>query len=341
MLFTRSNLQVTRALLRREHPPPRNDIKYIMTIRPLDLLDIPIITRYRNDVLTLDSARALTRGHPLGAMGLLAYINPARHLYAAIDNGSESVLLGGVIHSRGDTFAKLLYLAPSSRLDDPKLPALIEHLAGQAGEWKAFHVTAEVDETSEVFPALRMAGFSVYAWQRMWDVSRIGKAGTAPNGESGLGVGWRRAQSVDLPAAQSLHYQIVPPLLHPVEQAPYHALGLIHSENLKCYASVTSGMYGIVLTPLIHPDENNVSEKIAALVSSLSDRGGRRVYLNVRSYQTWLEPVLEDLGAKASPRQAVMVKHLTRLIKEGQQARTVPANVNVQPSRISRMDVDE
>jgi hypothetical protein len=96
-----------------------------------------------------------------------------------------------------------------------------------------------------------------------------------------------------------------------------------------------------VLTPLIHPDENNVSEKIATLVESLPDHGGRRVYLNVRSYQTWLEPVLEDLGAIVSPRQAVMVKHLARLIKEGQQVRTVPANVNVQPSRISRMDIDE
>ena len=48
-----------------------------------------------------------------------------------------------------------------------------------------------------------------------------------------------------------------------------------------------------------------------------------------------------DLGAQASPRQAVMVKHLVRLIQEGQLARVVPANVNIQPSRISRMDIDE
>jgi hypothetical protein len=305
-----------------------------MTIRPLDLLDIPIISRYRNDVLTLDSARALTRGHPLGALGLLAYVNPARHLYSAIANGGESALLGGVIHSRGDTFAKLLYLAPSSRLDDRQLPALIEHLATQAGEWQAFHVMAEVDETSEVFPALRMSGFSVYAWQKLWDVSMIEKT------EPAKGSGWRRVQSVDLPAVQNLHYQIVPPLLHPVEPAPNRVVGFVYSENVKCYANVTSGIYGIVLTPFIHPDEHNVSEKIAALVASLPDRGGRPVYMNVRSYQTWLEPALEDLGAQATPRQAVMVKHLARLVKEGQLARSVPVNVNVQPSRISRMDVD-
>jgi len=306
-----------------------------MTIRSLDLLDLPLIARYRNDVLTLDSARALTRGHPLGAMGLLAYINPTRHLYAAITNGGEAALLGGVIHTHGDTFAKLLYLAPSSRLDDPEWPTLIEHLSIQAGEWKAFHVLAEVDELSDIFPALRTAGFTVYAWQRMWDVSLIEKKDSVQRSE------WRRMQSVDLPAVQSLHYQIVPPLLHPVEPAPQRVIGFVHDQDIKCYASVTTGMYGIVLTPLVHPDENNVSAKITGLMNNLPDRRGRRVYLNVRSYQTWLEPVLEDLGAQALPRQAVMVKHLARLVKEGLPARKVPSSASVQPSSMSRMELDE
>lgn len=302
-----------------------------MPIRSLDLLDIPVVTRYRNEVIMLDSARALTRGHPLGAVGLLAYVNPARHLYAAISNGSEVTLLGGIIHTRGESFAKLLYLAPSPNLQSPELVPLIEHLVMQAGEWKAFHVLAEVDESSDIFPSLRTAGFAVYAWQRVWDVSAVASsAGT-----------WRRVKSVDLPAIQSLHYQIVPQLMQPVEPAPRQVSGYICSENMKCYASVTSGMYGIVLTPLIHPDEDNVSQKIATLVSSLPDRRGRKVYLCVRSYQTWLEPVLEDLGAQAAPRQALMVKHLARLIQDGQVARSVPPNVTIQPSRISRMDIEE
>lgn len=306
-----------------------------MTIRPLDFLDLPIIARYRNDVLTLDSARALTRGHPLGAMGLLAYINPSRHLYAAIDNGGESTLLGGVIHTRRELFAKLLYLAPSSNLHDPQLPALIEHLAAQAGEWQAAHLIAEVDQTSDVFPALRKSGFSVYAWQRVWDASLLERTESSPS------LRWRRAQSVDLPAVQTLHYQIVPQLLHPVEPAPNRAAGFVH-QDMRCFASVTSGMYGIVLTPYIYPDESDVGEKILSLAANLPDRRGRPVYLNVRSYQAWLEPVLEDLGAKASVRQAVMVKHLARLVKEGQPARVVPANnVGVQPSSMSRMEVDE
>jgi hypothetical protein len=304
-----------------------------MPIRPLDLLDLPTIARYRNNVLTLDSARALTRGHPLGAIGLLAYVNPARHLYAAVVDGNGASLLGGIIHTRGDAFAKLLYLAPAPNLNHPDLPSLIEHLIVQAGNWNAFHVLAEVNETSNVFPALRMAGFSVYAWQRMWDVSHISGAG--------LESRWVRMQTINLPAVQSLYYQIVPPLMQPVEPAPHRAIGFVHADGMKCYASVSSGMYGVVLTPLIHPDETDVGSKLAMLVDHLPDRRGRPVYLCVRSYQTWLEPALEDLGAQPSERQAAMVKHLTRLVKEEKPARVVPSSVSVQPSRVSRMDMDE
>lgn len=304
-----------------------------MTVRALDLLDLPTIARYRNEVLTLDSARALTRGHPLGAMGLLAYINPARHLYAAIADGDDRKLLGGIIHTRGETFAKLLYLAPSSNLNDSQLSALIEHLTKQAGEWKVLHVIAEIDETNNVFSALRTSGFSVYAWQRLWDVSGIQKT------ESSSRSSWKRMSSIHLPAVQNLHYQIVPQLLHLIEPAPNRVNGFVH-EELKCFANITSGMYGVVLTPLINLDEEDVAEKIISLIKNVSN-GNRKVYLNVRSYQTWLEPVLEDLGAQPSSRQAVMVKHLARLIKNTNPARVVPNNVGVQTSRISRMDVDE
>ncbi len=305
-----------------------------MTIRPLDLLDLPTIARYRNDVLTLDSTRALTRGHPLGAMGLLAYINPARHLYAAVHHGDGDNLLGGIIHTRGETFAKLLYLAPSFRLADPNLPALVEHLTAQAGEWQAFHVLAEVDETSDVFMTLRRSGFSVYAWQRVWDVSHIQKTGAGSN------PGWRRVQSIDLHAVQSLHYQIVPQLLHPVDPAPNRPNGFIHSDG-RCFASVNYGMYGVMLTPLMLPDEAEVGDKITSLMGSLFERRGRSVYLTVRSYQAWLEPALEDLGAKALPRQAVMVKYLARLVKGEQHARVVPPNAGIQPTQMSRLDTDE
>jgi len=305
-----------------------------MPIRSLDILDLPLIARYRNDTLTLDSTRALTRGHPLGAASLLAYVNPARHLYAAIANGENNSVVGGITHSHNETFAKLLYLAPTSRLDHAALPALIEHLVVHAGEWGALHVIAEIDESSEAFLALRQAGFSVYAWQRMWDVSDF-------NSVMSVSKNWTRVRSVNRPALQSLYHQIVPQLLHPVEPLPKTPRGLICDGEVKCYVSLTSGSQGIVLTPLVHPETTDVEMKLASLLHCIPDRRGRPVYLSVRSYQAWLEPALEDLGALAGPRQAVMVKHLARLIKEPQTSPTVPSGVSVQPSRVSRLQLKD
>jgi len=304
-----------------------------MPIRPLDILDLPLIARYRHDALTLDSTRALTRGHPLGTASLLAYINPARHLYAAVANESKTSLIGGVIHARGDAFAKLLYLAPASRLDHTALPELVEHLAKQVGEWGAFHVIAEIDETSDAFPGLRQAGFSVYAWQRMWDVSHLNTTSTERN--------WTYARLSNQPALQSLYLQIVPQLMHPVEPLSKKPRGLICNGDVKCFVKMAVGAEGIVLTPLIHPEATDVEEKLGSLLNCLPARRGRPLYLCVRSYQAWLEPVLADLGAKSAPRQAVMVKHLARLIKEEQSVPAVPSRVSVQPSRVSRVQVKD
>lgn len=303
-----------------------------MPVRPLALLDLPYLYGFRDEAVGLDTARTLTRGNPLGAVGLMSYVNPSRHIYSAIANGEEKEsVLGGIIHTPDETFAKLYYLAPASQLDHPYLPDLVENLAGQAGTWGAFHVLAEVDETSDAFVSLRRSGFSVYAWQRMWDVSEMAGAGS--------GSGWTRVKSVHLPSIQSLYHQIVPPLLHPVESQPKAAVGWMCNEGAKCYVSVSHGMYGIVLTPLMHPDVSGVSEKLSGLISNLPDRRNRPVYVRVRSYQAWLEPVLADLGAKPGQRQAVMVKHLVHMVKEAAVARaSQPAGVSIQPSRVGRVE---
>ncbi len=303
-----------------------------MNPRPLDILDLPTLTRYRNLAVLLDTARALTRGNPLGAAGFLSYFNPARHIYTGVAHENGTTLLGSVIHTNGDSFAKLVYLAPETQLTHAGLPALIEHLSAEAGKWGAFHVLAELDESSGAFPALRQAGFSVYAWQRIWDVSHV----TPGQSDSG----WARAQSVHLPAVQSLYYQIVPPLLQPVEQAPKRAAGFISTQDVKCYVNLTQGRVGILLTPLIHPETAQVAAKLASLLNHLPDRRDRPVYLCIRSYQAWLEPALEDLGGRpASQRQAVMVKHLARTVKDEQALRAAqPAGVSVQPSRMSRIE---
>lgn len=305
-----------------------------MTIRSLALFDLPLLYRYRDDALPLDGTRTLTRGNPLGALGLVSYLDPAHHVYSAIVEGSGPPLLGGITHSSTESFAKLLFLAPRDGLADEKLPLLLDSLTREAGHWGALHVIAEIDETNYVFTDLRRGGFSVYAWQRMWDISPLLDQAVTVKA-------WRRSRSLQRPAIQSLYYQIVPPLLHPIEPLSDRSSGLIWNDEVNCYVSLTSGSNGIVLTPLIHPEVTDVGEKFLSLLNSLPDARGRPVYICVRSYQAWLEPVLEDLGASAAQRQAVMVKHLARLVKEEQTTPPVPSGVSVQPSRTSLMQMDD
>ncbi len=315
-----------------------------MGIHSLDLLDLPVLYRYRGEAISLDSTRLLTRGNPLGAIGVMAYINLRRHIYSAVATDEGPTLAGGVIHTNGDSFAKLLYLAPASQMEHHALPALIENLTAQAGSWGALHVLAEVDETSPAFVPLRQAGFSVYAWQRIWDVTAIARESTVGNDDGYHSDGnarqkWIRVESVNLPAVQNLYHQIVPPLLQAVEPVPKQPTGFICNEGMRAHVNISTGMVGIVLFPLIHPEATDVSSKLTSLVHAIPNRGGRPVYICVRSYQAWLEPVLEDLGAKATDRQAIMVKHLARLVKDEQVVRAKqPANVSVPASGMSRMD---
>jgi len=305
-----------------------------MSIRPLALLDLPYLYSFREEAVGLDTARRLTRGNPLGAVGLLSYVNPARHIYGAIANGNKESVVGGIIHSPDETFAKMLYLAPASQLGHPDLPGLIDNLSAQAGNWGAFHVLAEVDELSAAFVSLRKSGFAVYAWQRMWDVSDIVEASQE--------FDWMKIKPVHLSSVQSLYHQIVPPLMHPMESQPKSANGWMCNEGVKCYVSLSQGVYGMVLSPLIHPEARNVSEKLASIIANLPDRRNRPVYVCVRSYQAWLEPVLADLGAKGADRQAVMVKHLAHLVKEEQTVRSAqPAAVRVQPSQVNRIEKEK
>jgi hypothetical protein len=258
-------------------------------------------------------------------------MNPRRHVYSAVCTDDGAVMVGGVIHSHGESHARMLYLAPVSGLDHPGLPALVENLSIEAGNWGAFQVLADMEETSPAFAPLRRAGFVVYARQRMWDVT--------PTDGSKTGALWPRVQSENLPAVQNLYHQIVPPLLQPIEPMPRRPVGFICGDRGICYATTFRGLSGIVVFPLMHPEATDVAAKLRSLIQNLPNRAGRPVYICVRTYQAWLEHVLEDLGAKPGPQQVLMVKHLARLVKESQKVLAPqPAQMRVQPSRLSRIE---
>jgi hypothetical protein len=286
-----------------------------MSVRPLDLLDLPTLIRYRHSLLSLDSARLLTRGNPLGVAALLSYLNPRRFMWTAIAVENGRSLMGQVTLVGEEPAARLTFLAPVEEADALAIP-LVEALAIQAGEWGAFHILAELDDAAPAIRSLRQAGFSVFAWQRIWKLA-------VPEASEN-DVVWRSVESTDWPAVQSLHNQIVPALLQPIEALPKQAEGLISRSgaDLQAYARVTSGPAGVFLQPFIPPDCACMPQ-LSALICSTELSYRRPVYVCVRSYQAWLESVLEDMGGQAGPQQAVLVKRLALLQKSEAQVNSM------------------
>lgn len=274
-----------------------------MPVRPLDLLDLITLYNYRHQVVPLDSARVLTRGNLTGLTSMLSYLNPRSGIATAISLNEGDVMLGQVTHSNAAPHASLAFLTPAE--SNPQVQAaLLDFLSVQAGEWGCFSLLAEVDECSPVFKTLRQSGFSMYAWQRIWKLNETDEA-------AGDAL-WDETVDGDLVAIQSLYNQIVPAMLQPMEPLPHQASGLVcrQGKEIQATISLKYGPAGIWAQPLIHPDADCLPEWMNALQASIPNRRNLPVYVCVRSYQAWLESMLEELGASAGERQAVMVRHL-------------------------------
>jgi len=265
-------------------------------------------------VLFLDSVLALTRGNPLKSLNFLSYLNPKYGIYTGVftADGRQS-LLGQIRYPLGAHSAHLAFLIPGETCNMIALPGLLEHLAYQAGSWGALNLIGEVDEHTLAFEAFRRSGFSIYAWQRIWQFTKFPfpatPSGTRPDGRAG----WCHPSANDLIAVRNLYQSVVPALVLPIEpviEAGLHGLVYCQRDEITAYADIVYGPIGIWVQPFILPETGDVLEVLSKLLLNLPHQGERPVWLCVRSYQAWLESALEDINAQVGPRQAVMVKHM-------------------------------
>lgn len=264
--------------------------------------------RYRNQVQCLDTAMTLTRGNPVGAWAVLDGLRLEYGSYSKVlrQGGTQPTLIGQIHYANGERAARMTYLTPDHGLDSPGMSALLESLAWEAGEHGACSLLAEVDEGSLAFEVLRRAGFSVYAWQRVWKINE------SLSGSSQTNL-WQDASDLDVIPIRALYQALVPPLVQtadPIVERPLNGLVYQHTGELLAYIDAAYGPRGIYLQPLIHPAVDDVLHLVRTFLSGLSFHLGRPVYLSIRSYQAWLENALSELDADYSDRQALMVKHL-------------------------------
>ena len=293
-------------------------------IRSFELRDLPILHRYRRCGLFLDTALLLTSGPllvPTGALFSTAGLNTS--VFTCLCNESNvggMPLLAQVTHMTGSTYARLSYLAPDDAVASVNLPALFDHLAPSVGKRGAFHILAEVDERNQVLDALRQAGFAIYANQRIWKLEE------RPANKISSSA-WKKCSEQDKVHIRSLYNDLVPGLVQQVEPLILQPLkGMVYYQGgmLQAYVELRRGKAGIWVQPFIHPDVRDFTTQLGELLYSLPTRSSRPVYICVRSYQSWLQGMVEAVGAVPGQSQAVMVRHLS-VARRAAQPAALPA----------------
>jgi hypothetical protein len=299
-----------------------------MNVRPFDWRDLPALNRNLHESVFLDSTLLLTRGPLLVPGALLSYLAPGMGVFTSVvENESNpgpvsntAALIGQIIHTLGSPFARLTFMTPVAALHQTTVSALAETLVMIAGERGAMRLLADVDEELLAFEALHQSGFAIYARQCAWRVKNFPPSQSLPSA-------WRAAHSQDAIAIRSLYNNLVPGMVQQIEPlVAQRPRGMVYYQQgeLRAYVEIHSGHRGIWAQPFIHPDAKDAPQLLAALLHKLPNRSSRPVYICVRSYQSWLEIAIEELGAEAGPRQAVMVKHLT-IPQKAARALTLPA----------------
>ncbi len=217
-------------------------------------------------------------------------------------------MVGQVSHQLGSQSAQLIYLLAGEDDDLSNVTELLEEMTRASATWGAFSLMCELDTLSPFLEAFRRIDFNVWAKQRFWqlDPARI----TSEKSEHC----WRVWNSCDINAMRALHQSLVPKIFHNLEPLTRRAmLGLVYTDahgDLKGYVDLVYGPKGIWALPIIHPGTADDPQVISDMLACLPSPGKRPVSICVRSYQPWLDDLMQQLDATCSPEQVLMVKYM-------------------------------
>lgn len=286
-------------------------------VRSVKLVDLPLVTRLLENGIMLDSEQAFTGGVDLNSPALLSSFLLRRGMYTLLARDNKQSVVGQFRLRHDRHQAQVMYVAPGPEFGEDNTAWLhvLDAMTAEAGRRGAHTLTAEVDEHLSLFETMRVAGFSIYARQEIWQ-HPPGELPRLPVDKVEL------TEEVDSDAhgIQLLYCNIVPRLVQQVAAPPHHSNGLVYRKNerVEGYIAVSEGRAGIYLMPYLHPDVFSEAAAILAAAIEQTRRSHQRipVYVSVRRYQDWLEDALVDLGFEPGVRQAVMVRHITAGVRQ-------------------------
>jgi len=272
--------------------------------RALTWRDLPLLYRYREQALCLDSRRAVIGGAGLMSSALVALFSAATGMAVVADQATESAPLVAVAeHTPQEGLARLLYLAPKTVFSpETALAPLVEALLAHPALRGARALVADAPRGASWLPALRRAGFRVFARQRLWQM---------PAGPAAEGPGrWRWPRAEERWAADRLYTNLTPPLVRhllPPPAASPTAVVYVERGEVRGVARWESGPRGVWAVPWLDPDIAAPCDALRALAAFLR-AGEKPLYIAVREAQVWLESPLETLAARPGEPLALLAR---------------------------------
>ncbi len=303
--------------------------------RALTWRDLPLLNRYRERVVCLDSRRATIGGGGWLSAGLLALLSPATGIaavqYAADGARAEGGPLVAVAeHNPQNELAGLLYIAPAQALQ-PQTPLapLIEALVAHPALRGAHALWAEAPQQAAWLPALRAAGFRVLARQRLWKMASPQTADAAGR--------WMWPSAQQRWEADRLYADLTPPLVRHLLPSPAAcptAVVYVEGGHVRGVARWAAGPRGVWAAPVLHPDLEDPPAVLASLAAFLQ-RTGKPFFFAIRDNQMWLEAALARLEAQPGEPYAFLARWIAQPVTATQPLATPVVADAPQPTLFS------
>ena len=292
-------------------------------IRLFQLRDLPLVHRLGERGVAFEAESALIDSpHPVRNALVNRLVGRKYFTYVWKSDSKEGSAFVQVRCEEDCSAARLIFLGASSAageeedqngIDEDIWLTLLDDLIVATGSRGAHNLIAEVHETGPEFPVIRQAGFAVYTRQDIWISEEFSEADNHAE--------LRDFRELDDWDVFVLYSNIVPRLIQSVEPNPPIHTGnnwvLREGDELSAHVHINDGPVASWMRLFIHPNAHTKPKSIiqAALAAGQPSKE-RPVYCCVRRYQSWLQGPLQEAGFRYWGSQAVMVKHMTKAVKQ-------------------------
>jgi hypothetical protein len=295
-------------------------------IRPFDIRDVSVVQRLTALARPLACELVAVDGvNPLRD-AMRAYMSGGRdHAIVLIerdyDHDVEAFGLMYILPSANNGTAQqrraaLVMMAPHAQTDElvEAWMYLAQEFASEAAQRGVHHIVAEVPEASGEAEALQGAGFAALIPQDVLKLANKLDEEDAPEVN-----GLREQTKDDEPLIKALHLRTAPKMTYQAEVSfdllrATHRMDrgfvLMRASELIGHVSVRQGRRGYGMQALFRPEaEDEAKSMLQYALSRLQKYERKPVYVTVRHYQSWLLPLLDELGFMHMTSTMLMVRH--------------------------------